>query len=79
MNETFEYLERRLEPQRKWHNEKATWNKRRFYTAKVATFFAGAAIPVANLWVAKDPFWTGVFSAVLGGELVVIPDAGRSA
>ena len=71
MNETFEYAERRLEPQRKWHNEKATWNKRRFYTAEVATLLAGATIPVVNLWVTKDPFWTGVFSAVLGGVVVV--------
>src|SRR5262245_20378034 len=77
MNETFEYVERRLEPQRKWHNEKATWNKRRFYTAEVATLLAGAAIPVVNLWVAKDPFWTGVFSAVLGGVVVVAASVGK--
>jgi hypothetical protein len=40
MSGTFEYLARRLEPQRKWHNEKATWNKRRFYTVEVITLLA---------------------------------------
>jgi hypothetical protein len=48
MNETFEYLERRLEQQLKWHNEKATWDKRRFYTIEVATVLAGAAIPIVS-------------------------------
>ena len=38
---------------------------------------AGAAIPVVNLWVAKDPFWTGVFSAVLGGVVVVAASVGK--
>ena len=51
--------------------------QRRFYTAKVATLLAGAAIPVANLWVAEDPFWTGVFSAVLGGVVVVAASVGK--
>ena len=78
MNETFEYVERRLEPQRKWHNEKATWNKRGFYTAEVATLLAGATIPVVNLWVAKDPFWTGVFSAVPDGVVIVATSVGSS-
>ena len=59
MNQTFEYVERRLEPQQKWHNKKATWNKCRFYTAEVATLLAGAAIPIVNLWVVKDPTWAG--------------------
>jgi hypothetical protein len=77
MNGPFEYVERRPELQRKWHNEKATWNKRRFYTAEVATLLAGAAIPVVNLWVAKDPFRTGVLSAVLGGVVVVAASVGK--
>jgi len=77
MNGPFEYVERRLEPQRKWHNEKATWNKGRFYTVEIAMLLAGAAIPVVNLWVAKDLFWTGVFSAVLGGVLVVAFSVGK--
>jgi len=77
MNGTFEYLERRLEPQRKWHNEKAKWNKRRFYTVEVATLLAGAAIPVVNLWVAGDPYWAGVLSAILGGVVVVAASVGK--
>jgi hypothetical protein len=70
MNETFQYVERRLEPERKWHNEKATWNKRRFYAVEVATLLAGAAIPVFNLWLVHDAFWAGVLSAILGGVVV---------
>jgi hypothetical protein len=77
MSGTFEYLERRLEPQRKWHNEKAKWNKRRFYTVEVATLLAGAAIPVVNLWVAGDPYWAGVLSAILGGVVVVAASVGK--
>jgi hypothetical protein len=77
MNETFEYLERRLEPQRKWHNEKAKWNKRRFYTVEVATLLAGAAIPVVNLWLVHDAFWAGVLSAILGGVVVVAASVGK--
>jgi len=77
MNETFEYLGRRLEPQRKWHNEKATWNKRCFYTVEVTTLLAGAAIPIVNVWVVKDPYWAGVLSAVLGGVVVVATSVGK--
>jgi hypothetical protein len=77
MNGPFEYVERRLEPQRKWHNEKATWNKRRFYTAEVATLLAGAAIPIVNLWVVKDPYWAGLLSAILGGVVVVAASVGK--
>ena len=77
MNETFQYVERRLEPQRKWHNEKATWNKRRFYAVEVATLLAGAAIPVVNLWLVHDAFWAGVLSAILGGVVVVAGSVGK--
>ncbi len=77
MNETFEYVERRLEPQRKWHNDKATWNKHRFYTVEVATLLAGAAIPVVNLWLVHDAFWAGVLSAILGGVVVVAASVGK--
>lgn len=74
---TFEYVERRLEPQRKWHNDKATWNKRRFYVVEVATLLAGAAIPVVNLWLVHDAFWAGVLSAILGGVVVVAVAVGK--
>src|ERR1700756_2758860 len=77
MSETFEYVERRLEPQRKWHNEKATWNKRWFYTVEVATLLAGAAIPIVNLGAVKNPYWAGVLSAILGGVVVVAASVGK--
>ena len=77
MNGPFEYVERRLEPQRNWHSEKATGNKRRFYTVEVATLLAGAAIPIINLWVVKDPYWAGLLSAILGGVVVVAASVGK--
>jgi hypothetical protein len=77
MSETFEYLQRRLEPQRQWHNDKATWNKRRFYAVEIATLLAGAAIPVVNLWLVHDAYWAGVISAILGGVVVVAAAIGK--
>jgi hypothetical protein len=81
-NETFEYVERRLEPQRlepqrKWHDEKAKWNKRSFYTVEVATLLAGASIPIVNVWIVKDPYWAGLLSAGLGGVVVVATSVGK--
>jgi hypothetical protein len=38
---------------------------------EVTTLLAGAAIPVVNVWVVKDPYWAGVLSDVLGGVVVV--------
>jgi hypothetical protein len=77
MSETLEYIQRRLEPQRQWHNDKATWNKRRFYTVEIATLLAGAAIPVVNLWLVHDAYWAGVISAILGGVVVVAAAIGK--
>lgn len=77
MNPSFAYFQRRLEPQEKWHDEKARWNKRLFYTVEVATLLAGAAIPVVNLWVVKDPHLAGVLSAILGGVVVVAAAVGK--
>ena len=77
MNPSFEYLERRLEPQEKWHEEKARWNKWLFYTMEVVTLLSGAAIPVVNLWVIKDAYLAGVLSAILGGLVVVAAAVGK--
>lgn len=77
MNSSFEYLQRRLEPQEKWHDEKARWNKWLFYTAEVATLLAGAAIPVVNLWAVKDAYLAGVLSAIFGGLVVVAAAVGK--
>ncbi len=62
MTPSFEYLERRLEPQEEWHNKRARLNKWLFYTLEVATLLAGAAIPVVNLWAVKDAYLAGVLS-----------------
>jgi len=54
MSGRFEYLQRKLEPQEKWHDDIAKLNKWLFYTMEVATVLAGAAIPVVNLWVSNS-------------------------
>ena len=77
MTASFEYFERRLESQEKWHDAKARWNKRLFYTAEVTTVLAGAAIPVVNLWAVKDAYLAGVLSAVFGGMVVVAVAVGK--
>ena len=77
MTPSFEYLERRLEPQEEWHNKRARLNKWLFYTVEVATLLAGAAIPVVNLWVVKDPYLAGVLSAILGGGVVMAAAVGK--
>jgi len=77
MSTEFEYLQRRLEPQERWHDERAKLNKRLFYTAEVATLLAGAAIPVVNLWVVKDAYLAGVLSAILGGIVVLAAAIGK--
>ena len=77
MSTEFEYLQRRLEPQERWHDERAKLNKRLFYTAEVATLLAGAAIPVVNLWVVKDAYLAGVPSAILGGIVVLAAAIGK--
>jgi hypothetical protein len=77
MSAPFDYVQRRLEPQEKWHDERAKLNKRLFYTVEVATLLAGAAIPVVNLWVVKDPYLAGVLSAVFGGMVVVAAAIGK--
>ncbi|MGI8955647.1 MAG: DUF4231 domain-containing protein [Chthoniobacterales bacterium] len=77
MSAEFEYLQRRLKPQEEWHDKRARLNKHLFYMAEVATLLAGAAIPVVNLWVVKDPYLTGVLSAIFAGVVVVAAAAGK--
>jgi len=77
MSAQFEYVERRLEAQEKWHDARAKLNKRLFYTAEVATVLAGAAIPVVNLWAVQDAYLAGVLSAILGGVVVVAAAIGK--
>ncbi len=75
--DSFDYLQRRIEPQRKWHAAKARWNKQRFYTMEIATLVAGASIPVVNLWAIHDSYWAGVLSAILGGIVVIATAVGK--
>jgi hypothetical protein len=77
MKPPFEYLQDRLEPQEKWHDERARLNKWLFYTVEVATLLAGAAIPVVNLWAVRDAYLAGVLSAILGGIVVMAAAIGK--
>lgn len=77
MSAESDYLQRRLKPQEKWHDERAKLNKRLFYTAEVATLLAGASIPIVNLWVVKDAYLAGVLSAILGGVVVLAAAIGK--
>ena len=77
MSPPFDYLQRRLEPQEKWHDDRAKLNKRLFYTVEVATVLAGAAIPVVNLWAVKDAYLAGLLSAIFGGIVVVAAAIGK--
>jgi len=77
MSPPFDYLQRRLEPQEKWHDDRAKLNKWLFYTMEVATVLAGAAIPVVNLWVVKDAYLAGLLSAIFGGVVVVAAAIGK--
>lgn len=77
MTEPFEYLQRRVEPQRQWHSAKAAWNKRWFYATEIATLLAGAAIPIVNLLLTNHPHSAGVLSAVFGGLVVVAAAVGK--
>ncbi|MEO7317918.1 MAG: DUF4231 domain-containing protein [Chthoniobacteraceae bacterium] len=67
----FDYPERRLESQRRWHSGKATWNKRRFYTTEVVTMLAGATIPIVNVWGVQDSAEVRVASTILGAMVVL--------
>lgn len=77
MDESFDYLTRRLEQQRLWHSEKAAWNKHWFYRTESATLFAAAAIPIVNLVLVNQPSRAGVLTALLGGVVVVAAAVGK--
>ena len=72
----FDYLERRVVPQRKWHAAKARWNKKRFYAMEITTLVAGALIPVVNL-VALSSYWAASLSGLLGGVVVIATAIGK--
>jgi uncharacterized protein DUF4231 len=49
MTEEFAYLGDRLEAQRKWHSDKAAWNRKRFYLTEMIALVAGSMIPIINV------------------------------
>ena len=77
MDTKFDYLQRRLDDQRDWHNRKAAWNKSWFYRVEIATLSAGAAIPVINILSVNHPFRAGVLSGILGAVVVVAAAVGK--
>jgi hypothetical protein len=76
VDDPFDYLQRRVVPQRKWHAAKARWNKQRFYAMEITTLVSGALIPVVNL-LALGTYWAGVFSGLLGGVVVIATAIGK--
>jgi hypothetical protein len=72
MSEEFKYLNDRIETQIKWHSEKATWNKAKYYLAEIITLVSGASIPVINvLDVFSDPSIVRMLSASLAALGVI--------
>jgi hypothetical protein len=76
IDDPFDYLERRVTPQRKWHAAKAKWNKQRFYATEITTLVAGALIPVVNL-LRLGTYWAGLLSGLLGGVVVTAASIGK--
>jgi hypothetical protein len=71
MADEFSYLSERLEDQRKWHSNKATWNKNRFYVVEIITLAAGALIPIVNVLDVLPEGWVRITSALLASAIVV--------
>ena len=69
MTDNFNYLEERLEEQRKWHSSKATMNKKRYYTTEIITLTTGSLIPVIN--VLNFPGPVRLISALLAATGVI--------
>ena len=76
MPEPFDYLERRLRPQRDWHNGKAVWSKRRYYFVEVSTLLSSAVITIVNVGAIPD-LNKAVVSAILGGVVFVAAGIGK--
>ena len=71
MPENFDYIDERLETQRKWHSNKATENKKRYYTAEIITLTTGSLIPVINVVDAIPSFYVRIFSALLAATGII--------
>jgi hypothetical protein len=71
MTNEFNYLEERIESQRKWHSGKATKNKNRYYLTESITLVAGASIPVINVLDVLPSPATKILSASLAAIIVI--------
>ena len=60
----------RLEPEIKWHSEKARLNKNRFHLVQITILVAGAIIPIVNVASFGDA-QTRLASSIVGGVIVV--------
>lgn len=71
MTDELNYLEDRIESQRKWHSDKATSNKNRYYMTETITLVAGASIPVINVLNVLPGRTLQFLSAALGAIIVI--------
>lgn len=77
MTQEFAYLEDRIESQKKWHSNKATINKNRYYLTETITLVAGASIPVINVFdILPNPVLK-IISASLAAIIVVASGLGK--
>jgi hypothetical protein len=74
-NPAFDYPERRVKGQIRWHSDKAAWNKRRFHLAEMMTLVAGVMVPVANLIPIGDA--SRILAAALGAIVVIATGASK--
>ena len=63
-----EYLENRVTPQRKWYEDKATENKKRFVSYQTSIIFLGAIIPVLVAFETVSD-WLIVHGGVIGAVI----------
>ncbi len=79
MNDENNYLEERVEGQRKWHSDKASLNKNRYQMVELITIVAGATIPVINVidfeFISEPSI--RFLSALIGSIIVVAAGIGK--
>jgi hypothetical protein len=73
----FDYPERRVREQSKWHSKEALRNKRKYHAVELLILVAGVLIPMASLLPADYGRSGPVATAILGGVIVVAGGAKR--
>ena len=71
MPKGFKYIEKRVADQKKWHSDKAKWNKRQHYTTEIVMLVAGAVIPIVNVLSGSPDPVVRVLSASLAAVIVI--------